>query len=70
MKKLKRKIRAWLACLTRTDEVWIIYKSELDKSPGATILVVTYKMEDALEYLNTYNKQNKISAWMTKQIVI
>ena len=67
---MKRKIKAWLACLTRTDEVWIIYKSENDRTFGDTILLVTYEMEDAVEYLNMYNKRNKVSAWMTKQIVI
>lgn len=67
---MKRKIKAWLACLTRTDQVWIIYKSENDRTFGDTILLVTYEMEDAVEYLNMYNKRNKVSAWMTKQIVI
>ena len=67
---MKRKIKAWLACLTRTDQVWIIYKSENDRTFGDTILLVTYEMEDAVEYLNMYNKRNKVSAWMTKQIVV
>ena len=68
MRKLKKKIKAWLACLTRADEVCIVYKAD----PGciATILLVTYTMEDAIEYLNIYNKRNKEAAWMTKQIVI
>ncbi len=70
MRKLKKKFKAWLACLTRTDQVWIIYKSENDRTFGDTILLVTYEMEDAVEYLNMYNKRNKVSAWMTKQIVI
>ena len=76
MRKLKKKIKVWLACLTRADEVWVVYKTEwitsteLEKTPMTTIFLVTYRMEDAVEYLNTYNKRNKVSAWMTKQIVL
>ena len=70
MRKLKKKIKVWLACLTRADEVWIVYKSHFNRESIVTILLVTYTMEDAIEYLNMYNKQNKEAAWMTKQIVI
>jgi hypothetical protein len=70
MRKLKKKIKVWLACLTRADEVWIVYKSHFNRESVVTILLVTYTMEDAIEYLNMYNKQNKEAAWMTKQIVL
>ena len=70
MRKLKKKIKAWLACLTRSDEVWIVYKSHFNRESVITILLVTYKMDDAIEYLNMYNRHNKESAWMTKQVII
>ena len=64
MRKLKKKIKVWLACLTRADEVWIVYKSHFNRDSVITILLVTYKMEDAVEYLSMYNKHNKEAAWI------
>ena len=71
MKKLIKKFKAWLACVIRTDEVFVIYtyNSVNDQSAKVSILIVTYMQEDAIEYLNLYNKNNKESAWLTKKIV-
>ena len=69
MRRLIIKFKAWLACVTRADEVWVVYN--IATAPGAkvSILIVTYIQEDAIEYLNLYNKNNKESAWLTKKIV-
>ena len=68
MEKLIKKFKAWLACITRADEVWIVYNKHYPDAK-ISILLVTYTQEDAIEYLNLYNKNNKESAWLTRKIV-
>ncbi|MBE16988.1 MAG: hypothetical protein CL867_12130 [Cytophagaceae bacterium] len=71
MKKLIKKFKAWLSCITKTDEVFVVYNYNIVNAQSAkvSILIVTYMQEDAIEYLNLYNKNNKESAWLTKKIV-
>jgi hypothetical protein len=68
MKKLIKNFKAWLACVTRTDMVWIVYKPEPDSE--ITVLLVTYEMESALEYMTGFNRRNDGGAWLTKQTVV
>jgi len=68
MGKLIKKFKAWLACITRTDEVFIVYNKHYPDAK-VSILLVTYLQEDAIEYLNLYNINNKESAWLTRKIV-
>ncbi len=68
MNKLIKKFKAWLACLIRADEVYIVYNKHYPDAK-VSILLVTYLQEDAIEYLNLYNKNNKESAWLTRKIV-
>ena len=70
MKRLIIKFKAWLACITRTDEVWVVYNISTAPGPKVSILIVTYTQEDAIEYLNLYNMNNKESAWLTKKTII
>lgn len=69
MKKLIIKFKAWLACVTRTNEVFVVYEITAAPDAKVSILIVTYLQEDAIEYLNLYNKNNKESAWLTRKIV-
>ena len=71
MKKLIKKFKAWLSCITKTDEVFVVYNYNIVNAQSAkvSILIVTYMQEDAIEYLNLYNKNNKESAWLTRKIV-
>ena len=55
--------------VTRADEVWVVYNIATAPGSKVSILIVTYIQEDAIEYLNLYNKNNKESAWLTKKIV-
>tara|TARA_R110002012_G_scaffold291739_2_gene486346 strand:+ start:37 stop:246 length:210 start_codon:yes stop_codon:yes gene_type:complete len=69
MKKLIKSFKAWLASVSRTDSIWIVYTIKSDSV--VSILIVTYEMEDAIEYMNMYNKKYKeSSAWLTKQIIV
>lgn len=68
MKKILKKLKAFIACCTRTDQVWIVYS--INKESIVSIILVTYEMEDAIEFMNKYNTRNKESAWLTKQIII
>tara|TARA_R110000787_G_scaffold198506_9_gene309633 strand:- start:2266 stop:2478 length:213 start_codon:yes stop_codon:yes gene_type:complete len=69
MKKLIKKFKAWLACLVRANEVWIVYT--ISPESNVSIIIATYQMEDAIECMNMYNtyNTNKEAAWLTKQEV-
>lgn len=78
MNKLIKKFKAWLACLVRANEVFVVYTSKshnvkLKRGTDAdfSIIIVTYQIEDAIEMMDTYNKYNrqKGEAWLTKHIV-
>ena len=70
MRRLIIKFKAWLACVTRTNEVWVVYNIATPPAPKVSILIVTYLQEDAIEFLNLYNMNNKESAWLTKKTII
>tara|TARA_R110002012_G_scaffold48328_7_gene125909 strand:+ start:154 stop:366 length:213 start_codon:yes stop_codon:yes gene_type:complete len=69
MKKLFKGFKAWLACLTRADEIYLVIDPAKEDA-GFKVLIATYELDDAIEYMNRFNKLNTDKGpWLTKTLV-
>ena len=74
MKKLIKKFKAWLACLVRADEVYLVMgpskNSPTEENPEWKVLIATHNIEDAIEFMNTYSDYNlEQKTWLQKTVV-
>ena len=74
MKKLIKKFKAWLACLVRADEVYLVMgpskNSPTEEDPEWKVLIATHNVEDAIEFMNTYSDYNlEQKTWLQKTVV-
>ena len=74
MKKLIKKFKAWLACLVRADEVYLVMgpskNSPTEENPEWKVLIATHTIEDAIDFMNTYSNFNlEHKTWLQKTIV-
>lgn len=69
MKKLIKKFKAWLACITRTNEVYLVVGPSKE-TPEWKVLIATHTIEDAIDFMNTYNDFNlEQKIWLQKTVV-
>ena len=66
MKKLFKKFKTWVACVARADEIYLVM-GPTKADPGWKVLIATYEIEDAIDYMNRFN-YTKIEKgpWLTK----
>ena len=74
MKKLIKKFKAWLACLVRADEVYLVMGPSknlpTEEDPEWKVLIATHTIEDAIDFMNTYSDFNlEHKTWLQKTVV-